>query len=68
MDWQRRRVTFPAAIMKAIQTLVLPMPDVVVEHLQAFEIIRDFVFEYSASRAMFRRDFCRLQPLAGLPP
>jgi integrase len=70
IEFRSRRVVLPASIMKARKTLVLPLADVVCDHLNAadFRTNRRFVFDYNTTREQFRKDFHRLQRLAEILP
>jgi integrase len=66
VEWEKRRVVLPAALLKGRKVLVLPIPDVVAEHLAAIQRDDGPVFNWPHSREMFRRDFHLLQTLAGV--
>jgi integrase len=67
LDWNGRRIVVPAEIMKTGKGLTLPMNDVVYRHLWAIRGTREHVFPWDCSQEWFRRQFKRLQVLAGIP-
>jgi site-specific recombinase XerD len=68
VDWENRRVVLPAALLKGRKVLVLPMPEVVIEHLLAIRQEHGKVFHWPHAREYFRECFHKLQNHAGIEP
>jgi len=66
IDWSVPRVVLPPDIIKTRKTLVLPLPPVVREHLEAIRTDRETVFAWTTSLEMWRQYFRNLQTIAGL--
>ncbi len=68
IDWSVPRVVLPPEIIKTRKTLVLPLPPIVCQHIEAIRTDRETVFAWLNSSEMRRKYFHDLQNEAGLAP
>ena len=68
IDWETRVLTVPAAIVKGRRKLVLPLNDVVLNHLRILqsESRAPEVFRWPHSREWFGKQMAKLQTAAGI--
>jgi integrase len=65
---KERVLDIPASILKGRRDLILPVPDVVFDHLCGIDGDRELIFEWPGCLENFRKHFHKLQRLAGLRP
>ncbi len=68
IDWANKRLILPAEIMKTGKKLILPVPQTVIDHLQAIRTKRELVFEWPHSPEWFSKCLHNLQKEVGIPP
>lgn len=67
IDLERRRVVLPATLLKGRKMLVLPLPEIVVQHLLTIRKDSGAVFVFPC-REHFRQCLHKLQTAAGIDP
>jgi integrase len=66
VEWEERRLRLPGALLKGRKMLVLPLPQIVVDHLEPIRREDGPDFDWPHTEEFFRRCFHQLQAKAGV--